>query len=179
MPEGPLAEAQLLERVADLRQDIIDTTKPEFASTANDAGLLSVLPQGRSGSNFQGWTKYRHDEKRTLKDGSVIAYVIEGEYNGSYLRKVRVYADPRIYSVCAHDQNGVRASLDCPLKSKVSVDIIYNHTPMNVGTADKPVGALSFMVQQSFRKFPATAGSATEYYILRADGALMKQETPF
>jgi len=179
MPEGPLAEAQLAERIADLRQDIIDTTKPEFASTANDAGLLSVLPQGRSGSSFQGWAKYRHGEKRTLKDGSVIAYIIEGEYNGSYLRKVRVYADPGIYSVCGHDQNGIRASLDCPLKSKVSVDIIYNHTPMNVGTADKPIGALSFMVQQSFRKFPAAAGSVTEYYMLRADGSLMKQETPF
>jgi hypothetical protein len=179
MPEGVLSEAQLLQCVDDLRKDIIDTTKPEFAATANDAGLLSVLPQGKSGSNFQGWSKYRHGEKRTLKDGSVIAYIIEGEYNGSYLRKVRVYADSQIYSGCVHDQNGVRGSLDCPLKSKVSVDIVYNHTPMNVGTADKPIGALLFMVQQGFRKFPATAESSTEYYMLRADGALMKQETPF
>ena len=179
MPEGLLAEAQLLQRVDDLRKDMIDTTRPEFASTANDAGLLSVLPEGRSGSDFRGWTKYRREEKHTLQDGSVIAYIVEGEYNGSYLRKVRVYADPRIYMKCESDRHGIRNSLDCPLKSKVSVDVIYNHAPINVGTVAKPIGALSFMVQQNFKKFPATAGSVTDYYMLRADGALMKQETPF
>ena len=109
----------------------------------------------------------------------MIAYIVEGEYNGNYLRKVQVYADTQIYMNCRHDQHGIRGSLDCPLKSEVGVNIIYNHTPMNAGTLARPIGALSFMVQQNFKKFPATSASVTDYYMLRADGSLMKQETPF